>query len=153
MTVWSYLIGGLGNKITWKAIGLVALIALAYFTVNRVGTYIEASAVARADNAVLLEAVDGQRQAIQEMNNVVGEWRDATREYQEAVQQMAVVSEQARGESRRIQVIFADHDFAKLAREKPGLIERRVNDGTARALRMFECATETPRGADCPDPG
>lgn len=41
------------------------------------------------------------------------------------------------------------HDLANLARAKPGLVERRVNRGTADALRMFECITDP--ALPCPD--
>lgn len=38
--------------------------------------------------------------------------------------------------------IFKEHDLERLTRAKPGLIEKRINNGTKRVLRSFEKLTE-----------
>lgn len=61
---------------------------------------------------------------------------------------LAVQADQARALTANIQTlqrdkdrymsIFREHDLTKLARAKPGLIENRVNSGTAQVLRDLE---------------
>ena len=44
--------------------------------------------------------------------------------------------------------IFRDHDFTKLARAKPGLIQPRVNKGTADVFRQIEQDSREIQNAD-----
>lgn len=44
--------------------------------------------------------------------------------------------------------IFRDHDFTKLARARPGLIEPRVNRGTADVFRQIEQDSREIQNAD-----
>lgn len=44
--------------------------------------------------------------------------------------------------------IFRDHDFTKLARAKPGLIQPRVNKGTADVFRQIEQDSREVQNAD-----
>jgi len=50
-------------------------------------------------------------------------------------------------ERHETEVVFRSHDLEKLAAAKPGLIQTRVNSGTADALRMFECITRDSCGS------
>ena len=47
-------------------------------------------------------------------------------------------SEETREEMLRI---FRDHDLTNLATQKPGLIEKRINDGTRKAFDDLESIT------------
>lgn len=57
--------------------------------------------------------------------------RELQRQMQEAEQQVD-----------DLQDIFNDHDLEELARERPGLIEGIINDGTREALDNLECITD-----------
>lgn len=57
---------------------------------------------------------------------------------------------EARAQLDRLNDIFAKHDLYRLALRKPGLIERRANDGTDRVFAAIECASG--RIESCPDP-
>jgi hypothetical protein len=49
-------------------------------------------------------------------------------------------------ELERLQDVQRSHDIEALAKARPGLIERRINDGTARVFGMFEDATSVNSG-------
>jgi hypothetical protein len=49
-------------------------------------------------------------------------------------------------ELERLQDVQRSHDLEALAKARPGLIERRINDGTARVFGMFEDATAVDSG-------
>jgi hypothetical protein len=68
-------------------------------------------------------------------------------ELQADLKEQGRVAQRASAEARRLNAIFAEHDLTRLALAKPGLVERRVNDGTARVGRVLVCLT-TP---DCDD--
>ena len=71
--------------------------------------------------------------------------RDAFEEQAEALSaamvDMAAAAAVAEKEVDQLNEKFRKHDLAKLAKAKPGLIERRINRGTANVLGMFVAAT------------
>ena len=48
--------------------------------------------------------------------------------------------------------IFKDHNLTRLARAKPGMIEKRINNGTEKVFRMLEDDTKELMDADDNDP-
>lgn len=44
--------------------------------------------------------------------------------------------------TRELERLYANHNLEKLARRKPGLIERRANAATAELARLFTCTTD-----------
>lgn len=119
----------------WVAIGIFVAIAgsITY-------AYIEYRSVrnglieAEAASQVLQRQVNTQRQTI-----------EAMRENQEQIERLSIELQrqnaQAEGELRRLTAILADHDLENLAFEKPGLIERRINEGTKDAFSDIERIT------------
>jgi len=49
--------------------------------------------------------------------------------------------EKARERSIRLERLLSEHDLEFLARSKPGLIEKRINDATNNVFRDIECDT------------
>jgi hypothetical protein len=89
----------------------------------------------------------------EEMNNKlalenIDQLRNAQDELVRSVQEMQDNQIAARAELERLDGIFSEHNFGALAQSKPGLIENRVNRGTADVIRMLECATGKVR-KDC----
>jgi len=76
--------------------------------------------------------------------------RDAFMEQAEAARaamaDMAYAAAEARQEVDDLNEKLRKHDLAALAKAKPGLIERRINRGTAGVLGMFERATAAGYG-------
>ena len=129
------------------AIALTTIITLGYS--HYTGLLDEVS-VLRANNTQYDLATKLQDETIEELKGVAGEWKQQTDRLIGEYAKLQQVAEDANRETRRLNVLFAEHDLAKLAKVKPGLIERRVNSGSAAILRMFECET-SPGGCGLGD--
>lgn len=117
-----YLIGG---------IAIVAIAAAGFFYVQNLRSQIDTletrSAVLSASNENLEQTLDETLEA-----------RERQSERVSTLQQRLQESEQESNELRRI---LLDHDLTNLALNKPGLIERRVNDATQDVFDSFESIT------------
>ncbi len=102
------------------------------------------------NNAKLNGAVEEQGKAIGALQDNVQDWRDSTVKTNEIAQQAADLAGQAAIEARKVQDVFLKHDLNKIAKAKPVLLERAINRGSDRALRLLECITAP--GPDCPSP-
>lgn len=76
--------------------------------------------------------------------------RDAFRQQAEsarrAMDDLTATAAEARIEVDNLNEKLRKHDLEKLAKAKPGLVERRINRGTAGVLGMFESATAPGNG-------
>jgi uncharacterized coiled-coil protein SlyX len=117
-----YLIGG---------IAIVAIATSGFFYVQNLRSQIDAletrSAVLSASNETLEQTLDETREA-----------RERQSERVSTLQEKLQESERESNELRRI---LLDHDLTNLALNKPGLIERRVNDATQDVFDSFESIT------------
>lgn len=104
----------------------------------------------QADNVRLGTAVELQHDTIDAQASAIDEWQTAQAQLLARIDEMQRVTREATAETRRLNDLFSNHDLGNLARERPGLIERRIDDGSARINRLLECATGAG-GADCPD--
>lgn len=102
----------------------------------------------REDNRVLSEnngkltvAVEEQKAAVEAAVANAGEWQAALEDLQQTHEELQNVERQASAEVARLQGIFARHDLRALAIARPGLIENRINSGTADALSVLERIT------------
>ena len=59
----------------------------------------------------------------------------------ESVTRMAAEYHAARSKADELSEMLSRHDFTELVRRKPGLIERRVNSGSANVLRDLKALT------------
>ena len=59
-----------------------------------------------------------------------------------ALEDLTTAQREAGAYSRELKDVLSKHDLGALAKRKPGLIERRVNDGSDRALRLLEQSTQ-----------
>lgn len=88
-----------------------------------------------------------QDETITTLETRIDEWAEANKRLQEVVSEMAEAQREATAEQRRLTDVLSKHDLTALSLAKPGLLERRINSGTARIFRMFECASGG--GSDC----
>lgn len=130
------------------AAGLASIIGLAYF--HYTGLVADRARL-EANQATLTLTLARSQEATAAAVEAVGEWKAASERMAQELARLAAVQAEARAEARRLNDLFSRHNLEELARAKPGLVERRVNAGTARALRLLECATGG--GHDCPDTG
>lgn len=99
-------------------------------------------------NSVLEQALETEKANVQTALNVNMRTQQELNDLSNAVAEMNTIQMKASEELERINDIFSKHNFGDLAQRKPGLIERRVNDGTANSIRLLECATGKKR-SDC----
>ena len=86
------------------------------------------------DNVRLTEVAERSASAVRSMKAQVAKQRAENKELEAALNK----SEETREEMLRI---FRDHDLTNLATQKPGLIEKRINDGTRKAFDDLESIT------------
>jgi hypothetical protein len=86
------------------------------------------------DNVRLTEVAERNASAVRSMKAQVAKQRVENKELEAALNK----SEETREEMLRI---FRDHDLTNLATQKPGLIEKRINDGTRKAFDDLESIT------------
>lgn len=106
-----------------------------------------------ASNSALQVALEVEQATSAAKDDALLEWQIAAEEARIEAEHQAAVARQATAETRRLNAIFAEHDLTRLALAKPGLIERRINSGTADIFRMLECASRggcEPDGGDTP---
>jgi hypothetical protein len=100
-------------------------------------------AVSEMNNKKLEEGIQAQQALMEQMKVDIAQIqninqdlaKEADRQKQEVAQLQNRFSVNAKGEAR---------DFGALAAEKPAVVERAVNRGTARALRCLELASGAP---------
>ena len=68
-------------------------------------------------------------------------YKEQTKAMSAAMTDMTSAAVRAEQEVDQLNEKFRKHDLAKLAKAKPGLVERRINRGTAAVLGMFDAAT------------
>lgn len=93
------------------------------------------------NNATLESVASKQKATIEEAVSAIKEWGGKLDTLVQSVGEMTEISRQASSETRRLNNVFARHDMERLSLAKPGLIERRINRGTADVLGMFERET------------
>ena len=76
----------------------------------------------------------------------IKEWEAAQERMQATLDALATAQTEATAQQRKLNDVLSKHDLSALSVAKPGLLERRINRGTADVFRMFECAT-----GGCPD--
>jgi hypothetical protein len=90
-----------------------------------------------------------QQGHIAQQGQAIASFQENEVRIQAKIKELAQISREAKGETRRLNALFSKHNFGKLAARKPGLIEKRVNRGTANVFRVLRC--ETGNVADCPN--
>ncbi len=139
--MWKLIIAGIVTTV------LLSIVGLGY---KHYTGLIEANRMLSENNAKLEISVGLQKETIAAQEGAIDEWAAAQQAMLDTAEQLREVALEAGAETRRLNDIFSKHDLGKLAHHKPGLIERRLNSGTATASRMLECATGA-QGQDCPD--
>lgn len=79
-----------------------------------------------------------QRSTIKDQEKALGDWVEAQARMQLTLDALATAQVEANSTARRLNDVLSKHDLHALSLAKPGLIERRINSGTADILRLFE---------------
>jgi len=112
-------------------ITIASLVGGAYVYVSWQNSKIE---VLTKDNVILRDAAERNAETVRILQTQIATQQEQNRQLTIALDK----SEKTREEMLRI---FRDHDLTNLATQKPGLIERRVNDGTSKVFDDLESIT------------
>jgi len=66
----------------------------------------------------------------------------------EAMNKLTLANNELAKEKSNYMKVFKDHNLTRLARAKPGMIEKRINNGTEKVFRMLEDDTKELMDAD-----
>ena len=125
------------------AIGVVvaAVVALSY---RHYSGLVESNAQLTGQVATLKEDVSREKARADAFEKTIDRWDSAAKAQVKALEDLATAQREAGAYSRELKDVLSKHDLGALAKRKPGLIERRVNDGSDRALRLLEQSTQAP---------
>lgn len=88
-----------------------------------------------------LATVEAQRGTISLLEKENERWAKAYEQALQVAQEAQTVQKEASTQIRKLNDVLSRHNLHALALAKPGLIERRINSGTADVFSMFERAT------------
>jgi type II secretory pathway pseudopilin PulG len=94
-------------------------------------------AISEANNQKLQDATRAQGELIEQMQRDIGQ-------IQETNKQLAEQNEKQRQDVATLSSKFSKRDFGALAAEKPAVVEKLVNRGTANVMRCLELASGAP---------
>ena len=136
--------GFLGKN--WKLVAIAVALGAFYMGWRHYQGLVADNATLKADRVTLKSVLTTQRATTKEALIAIDEWERSRQELQKKIFELQEVSKEARSEGRRLDELFTNHDLQKLALAKPGLIERRINAGTARSFRLLEATTADTSG-------
>lgn len=132
-----------GSLKMWLLIGaftaLAAIIGLAYWHYD---SLLDENATLKTNNAILFNSVETQHNTINKFESANKEWKAEVEKTRALMEELNKGRREASADAGRLTDALSANDPENvLARENPQELERRLNDGTANALRMFRDAT------------
>lgn len=92
-----------------------------------------------------------QAATIMQLEEVNDEWVVKFDNFQETLARMADNQVKSNEHAKRLNDVLSRHDLTALSMAKPGLIQRRINRGTAGVLGLFESETSRDKNGSGPD--
>ncbi len=134
------------TSLQWKigagiiiGVATAAVIALSY---RHYTGLVDAKAELSAQVATLREDVAREAARAESLERAVDRWDQAARAQARALDELTNAQREAGTYARELRDVLSKHDLGALAKRKPGLIENRINAGSADALRLLERATQ-----------
>lgn len=122
-------------------VAVTAAVALSY---RHHSGLVESNAQLTGQVATLKEDVSREKARADAFEKSIDRWDSAAKVQAKALEDLTTAQRDAGAYSRELKDVLSKHDLGALAKRKPGLIERRVNDGSDRVLRLLEQATQAP---------
>ena len=122
-------------------VAVAAAVALSY---RHYSGLVESNAQLTGQVATLKEDVSREKARADAFEKSIDRWDSAAKAQVKALEDLTTAQREAGAYSRELKDVLSKHDLGALAKRKPGLIERRVNDGSDRALRLLEQSTQVP---------
>ena len=120
-------------------VAVAANVALLY---RHYSGLVESKARLTGQIATLTEDISREKARADAFEKAIDQWDSAAKTQAKALEDFATAQREAGAYSRVLKDVLSKHDLGALAKRKPGLIERRVNDGSDRALRLLEQSTQ-----------
>jgi uncharacterized membrane protein YccC len=141
----------------WK-IGIVLGIGVAIATsvglaYRHYSGLVDAKAELSAQVARLEKDVAREKSRADALEQSIAKWDQASKVQAAALEELTTARRDASRYRRELLDVLSRHDLEALARAKPGLVQDRINAGSARALRLLEQSTQVPGPAAAPEPG
>lgn len=131
----------LGYKIGAGVLIGVALVTAVALSYRHYTGLVDAKAELTAKIATLEQDVVREKARGDAFKITIDKWDEAAAKQAEALDRFSTAQREAGETSRRLSDVLSKHDLGALARSKPGLIQNRVNAGTADAFRLLEQST------------
>lgn len=93
----------------------------------------------------LTQSVAAEKSRSEALAKAIASWDKAAESQAKALRQLSDVQQEATKQTRTLLNVLSTHNLGNLAAKKPGLIEKRVNAGSADTVRMFEQASSPNR--------
>ena len=117
---------------------IVSLGGVGYWQIKRLEKTVESL---NKKNAVLEIRVAQERLNTDTALKAAEEAKDILISFNQRLNDLAEADRVAQEDRSRIDEILASHDLRKLVKERPTLLQRRINDATDRSIGMLECAS------------
>lgn len=145
-------IAALGVVKNWKVIGIgagvIVLLLFIWASYSHYQGLLLKVDQLTIENAQVRMSTEIQATHLAQQKTALDQWKKAQDELVKNYHSLSVVAFEARRETGRLNDLFTKHNFSALATNKPGLIQNRVNSGTASVFKLFEC--ETGNRSSCP---
>ncbi len=119
-------------------VALVTTIALSY---RHYTGLIDDKATLTEQVGTLKQDVAREKARADAFELTIDKWDEAAAKQAEALDRFSTAQREAGETTRKLTDVLSKHDLGALARSKPGLIQTRINAGTADAFRLLEQST------------
>lgn len=128
-----------------KLIAVGVAVAVVYFGYKFVDGLVQDKANLQATVVQKDAIISGQKATIKDLIAQNAKFAENEKHIIESVQILAEVQKESTSETRRLNNIFAKHDFDRLLFNRPGMVETRVNNGTDDAFGLLEQSSAAGR--------
>lgn len=105
-----------------------------------------------ANNRTLKENQVQMEIAVKTSQKALKDAEENAKKAEAAMSNLTARNNELNKEKQKYLKVFKDHNLTRLARAKPGLIEKRINGGTAKVFRALENDTKELMDADDDEP-
>lgn len=131
----------LGYKIGAGALIGVALVTTIALSYRHYTGLVDAKAELTAKVGTLEQDVAREKARADAFKLTIDKWDEAAAAQADALDRFSNAQREAGETTRKLTDVLSKHDLGALARSKPGLIQTRINAGTADAFRLLEQST------------
>lgn len=131
----------LGYKIGAGALIGVALVTAIALSYRHYTGLVDDKAELTAKVGALEQDVAREKARADAFKLTIDKWDEAAAVQADALDQFSNAQREAGETTRKLTDVLSKHDLGALARSKPGLIQTRINAGTADAFRLLEQST------------